>query len=146
VGLERGLGGGFGFVGGDGFDEASDGEGIADTALSGDEMERAVEAGEGDGNFDKDGDAGAVDLRDVGEIDDELAGALIHELLDEVVEMLAGLTDGEASMHFDEVDASGFADGDFQGWVQGHQRFPSTCQFAGAPQDIPAGAATALYD
>ncbi len=43
--LEGGGGGGFGFEGGDGFDEARDGEGIADAALATDQVESATLAG-----------------------------------------------------------------------------------------------------
>ena len=49
--LEAGGGGGFGLEGGDGFDETSDGKGIADTAGTADEMESATMAREGDGKF-----------------------------------------------------------------------------------------------
>ena len=50
--LEGGGGGGFGFEGGDGFDQARDGESIADAALATDQVESAALAGEGDGKLD----------------------------------------------------------------------------------------------
>src|SRR5260221_799836 len=43
-------GGGFGFEGGDGFDEAGDGEGVADAALAPDQAQDAAFAGQFDGD------------------------------------------------------------------------------------------------
>jgi len=60
---EVGEGGGFGFECGDGFDEAGDGEGVADAAGTADQAEHAAFAGELDGDAHERGDAGAVDLR-----------------------------------------------------------------------------------
>lgn len=120
--LEAGGGGGFGFEGGDGFDETGDGECIADAAGAADEMESATMAREGDGKFYQRGDTGAIDLRNVIEVDDHFAGALLEELLGEVVEVFAGLTDGQAAIYFEVMNPGGFARGDFQWWIKGHER------------------------
>ena len=119
------LGGGFGFKGGNGFDEASDGEGVADATLTNDEVQDAAEARERDGKFHQDGDAGAINLRDVVEVDDDFARALLDEILDKFKQTFAGIADGEAAMHANKIDSGGFAHRDFQGWMQGHGTFPS---------------------
>ena len=63
-------GGGFGFEGGDGFDEAGDGEGVADAALAADQAQDAAFTGQLDGDAHQGGDAGAVNLRDAVQDDD----------------------------------------------------------------------------
>src|SRR5260370_8325657 len=74
-------GGGFGFEGGDGFDEAGDGEGVADAALAADETQDAAFAGELDGDAHQRGNAGAVDLGGAVQNDhDFLRTALNHGL------------------------------------------------------------------
>ncbi len=64
--------------GGDGFDQAGDGERIEDAAGQADQMKRAAVAGERDGHANESGDAGAVNLRDAVEVDDNFAGATFH--------------------------------------------------------------------
>jgi hypothetical protein len=107
--LEAGGSGFFGVEGGDRFDEAGDGEGVAHAALAADEVESTPVAGEGDGEFDEGGNAGTVDLRNVVEIDDELPRTLLHEIVGEIVEMLAGLADGKPALNLKVVNAAGFA-------------------------------------
>jgi len=92
-------GGGFSFEGGDGFDEARDGERIADAALTTDEVERAGFAGETDGNTHQGGDAGAVNLGNVVEDDHNSASASLNRGLQSVMELLGGLAYGEAAMN-----------------------------------------------
>ena len=72
-----------GFEGGNGFDEAGHGEGVAHAALADDEVQAAAEARQGDGKFHEDGDAGTVNLGNVVEVDDDFAGALLHQILHE---------------------------------------------------------------
>src|SRR5208283_2198057 len=115
----------FGFEGGDGFDEASDREGVADAALAYHEVQTAAEARQGDGEFHHDRDAGAVNLRNVVKVDDDFAGALLDQILHKFEQALAGIADGEAAMHANIVDSGSFTRGDFQGWMQGHGPFPS---------------------
>ena len=114
----------FGVEGGDGFDETGDGEGVADAAGATDEMQPAALAGEGDGELHDRGNAGTVDLRNIIEVDDEFAGAALHQVLGEVIQMLAGLTDREAAVDLEVMDAGGFAHRDFQRWMKRHEGFP----------------------
>jgi hypothetical protein len=120
--LEAGQGGGFGIECGDGFDQAGDGEGIADTAMAADEVEPAAFASKRDGDTDERRDAGAIDLGDAVEVDDDLASALLHHRVSMVIEMVAGVADGEAAVDSDKMDAGGFADGNFQWWMLSHSK------------------------
>ena len=76
---EVGEGGGFGFEGGDGFDEAGDGEGVADAARAADEAQDAAFTGELDGDAHERGDAGAVDLDDAVEDDDDFFARRLND-------------------------------------------------------------------
>ncbi len=88
---EIGEGGGFGFEGGDGLDEACNGEGVADTALAADQAEHAAFACELDGDAHERGDTGAVDLRDAVQDDDNSPGAAFDDGFESVVELLGRL-------------------------------------------------------
>ena len=77
-------------------------------------MQRAAFASEGDGNAHEHGDAGTVNLRDAIQTDNDLAGALLEEILDVIVEMIAGITDGEAALDVNEVYAAGLTDRNLQ--------------------------------
>jgi hypothetical protein len=118
---EVGEGGGFGFEGGDGFDEAGDGEGVADAALADDQAQDAAFASQFDGNAHQRGDAGAVDLRDAIQDDDDLVCAALNHGIERVVELLAGLADGQAAVDFEDRHSAGFADVDLHGWALGHR-------------------------
>ena len=113
-------GGGFGFEGGNGFDEAGDGEGVADATVAADEAEGAAFAGELDGDAHEGGDAGAVDLGDAVEDDDDVFGAGLDDGFQGVVELLGGLADGEAAVNFEHGDAGDMADVDFHGDAVSH--------------------------
>jgi hypothetical protein len=126
--LEAGEGGGFGVEGGDSFDKAGNGEGIADAAMAADEVEPAAFASERDGDADERRDTGTIDLGDAVEVDDDLARALFHHRVSLVIEMIAGVADGEAAVDSDKMDAAGFADGNFQWWMLSHSK--SLKQFA----------------
>jgi hypothetical protein len=117
---EIGEGGGFGFEGGDGFDEAGDGEGVADAALAADQAEHAAFAGELDGDAHERGDAGAVDLRDAVQDDDNFLRAPFDHGFESVVELLGRLADGEAAANFEHGDSAGLADVDFHGQPVSH--------------------------
>lgn len=112
---EVGEGGGFGFEGGDGVDEAGDGEGVADAALAEDEAEDATFASQLDGDAHQGGDAGAVDLRDVIENDDNFAGAFIDYGLQGFVKLFAGFADGEAAVDVEDRDGPAGASCNFHG-------------------------------
>jgi hypothetical protein len=119
---EAGQGGGFGVEGGDGFDEAGDGEGIADAALAADKVKGSGFAGEADGNAHEGRDSGAVDLRNVIEGDDDFAGAPLNSGLQSVMELLGGLANSEAPVNIEKENAARFADVNFHGDAVGHRR------------------------
>ena len=118
--LEAGGGSGFVFEGGDGFDEARHGEGVAHTALTTNKVQAATLASERNRKLNQRGNAGAVDLRNIVEIDDKLTRAALHQILRELVQMLAGFTDGEPSMNLQVMDAASFARRNFQWWMKRH--------------------------
>ena len=61
--------------------------------------------------------------------------------------MLAGLADGETSMHNDEVNSVGLAHGNFQRRMQGHRCFPSMVNGSlGRRKAVISIATPALYD
>src|SRR6267154_2715882 len=105
-------GGGFGFECGDGFDEASDGEGVADAAGAADEAEDAAFAGELDGDANESGDAGAVNLRNAVEDDDHFPGAAFDDGFKGIMELLGWFAYGEAPVNFQYRRSSGLADVD----------------------------------
>ena len=117
---EIGEGGGFGFEGGNGFDEASDGEGVADAAGTADEAEDSAFACQLDGDAYQGGDAGAVNLRDTVEDDNDFFGTGLDHRFEGVVELLGRLADGEAAVNFEDRDSSRFADVDFHGGTVSH--------------------------
>jgi hypothetical protein len=130
-----GQGRGFGFEGGDGFDEAGDGEGVANAARAADKAEDAAFAGELDGNAHERGDAGAIDLRNTVQDDDDFVGAGMDHGIERVVKLLAGFTDGEAAVDFENGHDTGMANVDLHGGTFGHVRvwdtFPG-CKIRGA--------------
>jgi len=117
---EVGEGCGFGFEGGDGFDEAGDGEGVADAAGTADQAEHAAFAGELDGDAHERGDAGAVDLWNAAQEDDNFLRASFDHRLESVVQLLGGLADGEPAMDFEYRHPAGLADVDFHGRPVSH--------------------------
>jgi hypothetical protein len=106
---------GFGFEGGDGFDEAGDGEGVADAAGAADQAEHAAFAGELDGDANERGDAGAVDLRDAVQEDNNFLRAPFDHGFESVVELFGGLADGEPATDIEYRHPAGLADVDFHG-------------------------------
>jgi len=119
---EIGEGGGFGAEGRNGFDEAGDAEGVADTARTADETQLAAGAVEAGRNTDERGNAGAVNLRDAIEIDDDFARSVFENGLKSSVELIGGFADGEASMEIEEMDARFFTDVNFDRSIMGHIR------------------------
>ncbi len=108
-------GGGFGFEGGDGFDEAGDGEGVADAPVTADQAEHAAFAGELDGDAHQRGDAGAVDLGNTVQNDDNFLCAALNHGLESTVELLGRLANGEPAVNLENRDSAGFANIDFHG-------------------------------
>jgi hypothetical protein len=117
---EAGSGGRIRFEGWDGFDEARHSEGIADAAIAADQMQRATFAGELNRAANERGNAGAVDLRDAVEVDNDLATAALNDGLKDLGKLFAWLADGEAAVDFERVNAIFFADSDFHGQTFGH--------------------------
>ena len=111
---EAGEGGGFGVEGGDGFDKASDSEGIADAAGTANEVESSVVARQLDRNANKSGDAGTVDLKDAVERDDHLASAALDDGIEGLLELLTGLADGEPAVNINNRHTAGIAGLDLQ--------------------------------
>jgi hypothetical protein len=112
---------GEGVEGGDGFDEAGDGEGVEDAAGQAHQVESAAIAAERDGHADESGDAGAVNLRDAVEIDHDLAGAAFHNRSKRRGELVAGVADGEAAVNVKNDDVGFAVHVDFDGSVLGHR-------------------------
>jgi hypothetical protein len=112
--------GGFGFESGDGFDEAGDGEGVADAARAADEAENAAFAGQLDGNAHQRGNARAINLGDAVQDDDNFLGAGFDDAFQSVVKLLGGLADGEPAVNFEYGHRAGFADVDFHGQPVSH--------------------------
>jgi hypothetical protein len=117
---EVGKGGGFGFEGGDGFDEAGDGEGIADAARAADEAEDAAFTCELDGDAHERGDAGAVNLDDAVEDDDDFFSASLNYGLQRIVELVGRLADSEPTVNVKDGHSAGLADVDLHGDTVSH--------------------------
>jgi hypothetical protein len=113
-------GGGFGFERGDGFDEACDGKGVADAAGAADQTEHAAFAGELNGDANKGGNAGAVNLRDAVEKHDDFARASLNHRIERVVELFARLADGEAAVNLEDGHPGGLANVDLHWWSFRH--------------------------
>ena len=112
------------FEGGNGFDEAGDSEGVTDAALTANEVQSATLTSKGNGKFDERGNTGAIDLRNVVEVDDEFSRAALHEILSELRQMFAGFADGEAAVYLEVMDAGSLAGRNFQRWMERHLKFP----------------------
>jgi hypothetical protein len=110
-----GEGGGFGVESGDGFDEAGDGESIANAAGAADEAELAASAIEACGDPDERRDSGTVNLGDAVEIDDDLAGSALKNGLESSGKLISRFADGETPVKIEEVDPGFFADVDLDG-------------------------------
>jgi len=137
VGEEVGEGGGFGVEGGDGFDEAGDGKGVAHAAGAADEAERAVGVFELDGDAHEGGNAGAVNLRDAVEVDDDVTSAGLEEFFEGLVEMLAGFADGQAAADIEDRNGPGFAHPNFH-WRMINHRSWLAIPTRAVPGGLPA--------
>jgi hypothetical protein len=108
------------FEGGDGFDESSDGESVADTAWFTNEVENPTFAGQGDGDAHQGRDAGAVNLRDAIEVHDNFASGFVHDGHQRVGELVAGFADGQTAVDIEDVDPVFVANVNFDGRMLGH--------------------------
>ena len=118
--LEASGGGGFAVEGRDGFDEARDGEGVANAAGTADEVEPAALARQRNGELHEGRDAGTVNLRDVVQVDNHLPGTPRQQVLGEIAEVFTGFTDGETAVYTKVMNAARFARRDFQWWMERH--------------------------
>src|SRR6266480_6225507 len=110
----------FGLESRDGFDEAGDGEGVADAAGAADQTEHTAFAGELDGDAHERGDPGAVNLRDAVQDSDNFLRATFDHGLESVVELFGGLADGEPATDIEYRHPAGLADVDFHGRPVSH--------------------------
>src|SRR6516162_4399530 len=132
--LEAGGGGGYRLKRGNGLDEAGDRQRVANSSLAAHQMQTAALASQRDRQLHEGRDARTVDLRYVIQIHDHLAGALLNELLGELVQVLARFPDGQPPIHINMVDAADFARRYFQGWMQRHRiSLSSPSKIAGPP-------------
>jgi len=115
-----GEGGGFGFEGGNGFDQARDREGVAYAAGATDQAQGASLFGKADRDAHQGGNTGAVDLRNRIENDDDFASAILDDRLQGIVKLFTGFADGKATMNFKNRNAGGIADVDFHGGTVSH--------------------------
>jgi len=115
-----GEGGGFGFEGGNGFDEAGDGEGVADAAGAANETEDTTFACELNGDAHERGNAGAVNLDDAVEDDDDFFGAGLNYGLQGVVELVGRFADSEPAVNVEDGHSAGLADVDLHGDTVSH--------------------------
>jgi len=83
-------------------------------------MKGAAVAAERDGHADESGDAGAVNLRDTVEIDDDFAGAAFHDGRESGGELITGIADGETAVDVKDDDVAFAVHVDFDGSVLGH--------------------------
>ncbi len=111
----------FGVESGDSFDEAGDGESVADAAGLANEMEFAIFAAEGDGHAHERRNARAVNLWHAVEHHNDLASAGLQDGLERHGELLAGIANGETAVHIKYLDAGVFANVDFDGSVKSHR-------------------------
>src|SRR5882757_7049161 len=88
---------GEGVEGGNGFDEAGNGESVEYAAGFTDEMKHAAFAAEGNGHADERGDTRAVDLWYAVEIDDDSARAFLKNGSESGGELIAGIANGQAA-------------------------------------------------
>jgi len=112
--------GGESVEGGDGFDEAGDGESVADAARLTDKMKGAPNASQRNRNAHERGDAGAVNLRHAVEVNDDFAARLVEDGLQRVGKLVARFADGQAAMQVKNVNAVLLPYVDFDGGKVGH--------------------------
>jgi hypothetical protein len=129
---EAGGGRRIGFEGWNGFDEPRHRECVANAAVAADKMERATFAGELNRAANERRDAGAVDLRDAVEVNDDFAASALNDGLEDFGKLLARLTYRETAVDYERVDAVVFADSDFHGQTFGHGQVSLTDYFATA--------------
>jgi deoxyribonuclease V len=76
------------------------------------------------------GNARAVDLRNVVEVHHQLARTALHQILREVVQVLAGFADGQPAVHLQIVNVPVLTRGNVQWWMKRHEN-PLSSIFGG---------------
>src|SRR5262245_33663453 len=99
-------------------------------------MERAAHAGERDGDANERRDAGAVDLRDAVEVNDDLAAGLVEDGLKRRGQLVARFANGEPAVHVKNVDTVLVAHVDFDGSVLGHGESRGQGLYAKSPSKV----------
>jgi len=89
-----------------------------------------------DRNAHQRGDAGAIDLWDAVQDDDNFLCAAFDDRFESVVKLLGGLADGKPTVDFEHRHPSGCADVDFHGQTVSH----------GGTSTYPMWAAMAIHD
>jgi deoxyribonuclease V len=73
-------------------------------------------------------------LRNVVQVNDQLPRAALHEIVGEIVEMLAGLADGEPALDLKVVNPAGFARRNFEWWMKRHEGSLSSISTSASPK------------
>src|SRR5258708_13579496 len=107
--------------------------------MAADQAEHAAFAGELDGDAHQRGDAGAVDLGNAVQDDDNFLRAALNHSLESVVELVRRLAEGEPAVNFEYRDSAGFANVDFHGQPVSHVSAQSVLVGPGWPFAIPPG-------
>src|ERR1700737_4462197 len=118
---ETGESGGFGVKSRNGFDQAGNGEGVADAALSANQVKRATLPGERDGNTHQRRNPGTINLWNSVQVDDDVARAFLHHGHRLIIQVIARIANGKPAVNRDKIDAVGFTDGNFEWWMQCHR-------------------------
>jgi len=113
-GAETGDGGGFIVERGDGLCKAREFENFTDVATRMKELHGAAKILKGDVGADQSAEAGTVQLRDAGEVDEDFFGFLMNEILEAIVQGIVVTADGNAAIEIQNGDVAGAAGGNFQ--------------------------------
>ena len=109
--LLGGQGFGLGFEDGEDFDEVGELENLAGAALEAEEGEGDFEFSGKFEAFDERGDAGAIDVFHVGEIDDDAYCVLYTQHFDEFGAKLRGIVKRDVTVHVHDCSVAGLSSG-----------------------------------
>ena len=101
----------FGLVGRDGFHQPRNGQRIAHASRAADQVHCSSLTSKLNGDAYQRGDARAVDLRNSIQINYYLPATVLHDGLQRLVQLLAGLADGQASADHQQMNAVLLSDG-----------------------------------
>jgi hypothetical protein len=142
--------GGFGIECRNGLDKPRHRQRIAHAPRTTHEPQRTAFASQLDRNAHQRRDAGAIDLRNSIEINDDLANARFGNSLKSIVQLLAGLSNCQPASHFEYGDTPGLSNSDFHGRMLGHGTWLENLILAAAlsplsPSYRNAGFTTAMH-